>query len=146
MTTEDYYFLAKNEFLEIENDDKWNYIQSLMKLINDYKIQAEKNCLECENNLLSSHDLNIDMYFEDWRECSEHCDKCSKDDRTTMCDTQLNVMNHMANSITNLEEKLNALTKVVLYKNQDGQELIEKWKEELDKESSKSKDSQSMFQ
>jgi hypothetical protein len=146
LTSEDYYFLDRNEFVELENKEKWNYIQSLMRLIKDYKIQAERNCLECENNLLTTHDLNIDMYFEDWRECADHCEECAKDDRVGMCDIQFNIVNHLANSLGNLEDKLNALAKIILYKNKDGQELIKKWEDEMNKASNKSKDTQSMFQ
>jgi len=142
----DYIFLEKDEFIELGNKEKWQYIKSLMKLIKDYKIQAEKNCLECENNLLTSHDINIDLYFEDWRECADHCDECSKEDKTNMCELQLNLINHIANSLGNLEDKFNALTKVILNRNHEGKELIEMWKEEVEKTTLKSKEAQSMFQ
>ncbi len=146
MGNEENYFLEKDEFIELKNEEKWNYIQSLMKLVKDYKIQAEKNCRECENNLLTAHDLNIDMYFEDWRDCVDHCDECTKDDLKAMCDVQFNLINHIANSLTNLEEKFNKLSKVVLYKNPNGEELLKRVQKELNKVNSKPKDTQTMFQ
>ena len=146
MSKENYNYLEKEEFLKLENKEKWNYILSLMRLLRDYKIQAEKNCLDCEKNLLTTRDLNIDLYFEDWRECANHCDECSKNDQINMCDTQFNLINHIANSLGNLEDKFNALAKVILNRNQGGQDLIEKWKKEVEKASKRSKEMQSMFQ
>ena len=50
-------------------------------MIVDLRIKADKNCEECEKHLLSVDDINIVMFFEDWRECNEHCSECGEEDR-----------------------------------------------------------------
>ena len=134
------------EFLDLKNKEKWEYVESLMKEIRNYKIQAEKNCLECEKNLLTTHDLNIDLYFEDWRDCAENCDECNKETRTNMCELQLNLINHLANSICNLEDKFNTLARVMLNKSPDTQTLLDEIKSEIKQDSNKSKEPPSMYQ
>ena len=69
-------FLTEKEFNDLKEVSKWNYVSSLYKLISQLKIQAEKNCEECEKQMLDVHDLNIDYLFEDWRSCSQQCDEC----------------------------------------------------------------------
>ena len=50
MGNEENYFLEKDELIDLKDEEKWNYIQFLMKIIKDYKIQAEKNCRRQSNN------------------------------------------------------------------------------------------------
>ena len=80
-------FLTEKEFKELSDQDKWNLIQTLKKIIGDLKIRADKNCEECEKTLLTADDINIDLFFQDWRNCAEHCDKCSSEDLVNMCET-----------------------------------------------------------
>ena len=92
-------FLTEKEFEELSDQDKWNLIQTLKKIIEDLKIRADKNCEECEKTLLTADDINIDLFFQDWRNCAEHCDECSSEDLVNMCETQFQLMNHIANTL-----------------------------------------------
>ena len=40
-------FLTEKEFEELSDQEKWNLIQTLKKIIGDLKIRADKNCEEC---------------------------------------------------------------------------------------------------
>lgn len=132
-------YVEQSEFYQLNKIKKWGYVESLHKLISKLKIQAEKNCAECEQDMLSEHDINIDYHFEDWRECSEHCDVCNNESKSNMCSLQFEIINHLANSLSSLQEKHNALFKIVVRKDEYGKKILKRIKdeEELGKERSK---------
>jgi len=139
-------FLTEKEFEELSAKDKWNLIQTLKKSIGDLKIRADKNCDECEKTLLTADDINIDLFFQDWRNCAEHCDECSSEDLVNMCETQFQLMNHIANTLLELQRKQNVLTQIVLKRDETGSKLLKdfmKKKEDLEK---KDKSSTDMYQ
>ena len=68
--------LAEKEFRELNEKEKWQLMQAIKSILQDLMIKAEKNCEKCEHNLLSVDDINIDLFFQDWRSCGEHCDEC----------------------------------------------------------------------
>jgi hypothetical protein len=136
-------YLNEEEFKQLPEKEKWKLIENLKKMIKDLKIQADKNCEECEKNLLTAEDINIDLFFQDWRSCAEHCDECSEEERKNMCETQLNLMNHIANTLLELQRKQNVIAQLVLKKDTTGSELLNKFmkeKEELDKKTKRSDD------
>ncbi|MFX0077144.1 MAG: hypothetical protein ACFE96_16990, partial [Candidatus Hermodarchaeota archaeon] len=104
---DEYAFLTKKEFRELSEKDKWVYVKSLKKTIQDLNIQAEKNCSECEKNLLSPEDVNLELFFEDWRNCKENCENCGKEEQRMMCDLQHNIINHLTNEFYDLKKKVN---------------------------------------
>lgn len=63
-----------------------------------------------------------------------------------MCDLQFNLLNHIANTIINLQNKHNALTKIVLKKDDRGSELIDLFKKEYEKKRKVSEQSSSLYQ
>ena len=126
---DDYIFLEEEEFNELEPDAKWSYIQHMRKMLDELKIQADKNCQECEKNMMSPEDINISMLFEDWRDCAEHCDKCTKQDQINMCEIQFDLMNHLADGVGRLTNKINILTKLYLQKDKEGNKLIKDLRE-----------------
>ena len=136
-------FLTEKEFEELSDQDKWNLIQTLKKIIEDLKIRADKNCEECEKTLLTADDINIDLFFQDWRNCAEHCDECSSEDLVNMCETQFQLMNHIANTLLELQRKQNVLTQIVLKRDETGSKLLKdfmKKKEDLEKRDKSSSD------
>jgi len=136
-------FLTEKEFEELSDQDKWNLIQTLKKIIEDLKIRADKNCEECEKTLLTADDINIDLFFQDWRNCAEHCDECSNEDLVNMCETQFQLMNHIANTLLELQRKQNVLTQIVLKRDETGSKLLKdfmKKKEDLEKRDKSSSD------
>ncbi len=118
-------FLTEKEFEDLKESSKWSYVKSLYKIIEDLNIRAEKNCEECEKSMINPHDVNIDFLFEDWRNCSEHCDECGEEEKILMCDLQFQVMNHIANSLAEIRERQNALAKIVLRKSDQGAKILE---------------------
>lgn len=136
-------YLTEKEFKELSDKDKWSLIQTLRKILEDLKIRADKNCAECEKNLLSVDDINIDLFFQDWRNCAEHCDECSIEDLVNMCETQFQLMNHIANTLLELQRKQNVLTQIVLKRDETGSKLLKdfmKKKEDLEKKDKRSSD------
>jgi len=134
-----------DEFKTLSETDKWKIIQTLRKMIVDLRIKADKNCEECEKNLLSVDDINIDMFFEDWRECNKHCSECGEEEKVYMCEIQFQLMSHIANSLLELQRKQNLLTQIVLKRDESGSKLLKDFlnkKEELDK---KDKDSSELY-
>jgi hypothetical protein len=118
--------LSEKEFRELKELSKWNYVKSLYKLIKNLKIQAEKNCELCEKQMLNPHDVNIDFLFEDWRSCAENCSECGIEERVNMCDLQFQLMNHIANALSEIRERQNALAKIVMKKDTVGSRILEK--------------------
>lgn len=96
----------------------------MKKILDQLQIQAKKNCEECEKYLLTPEDINIDLLFEDWRECSEHCHECKKEDQVLMCEIQFDLMNHLADAVGNITSKINILTKLYLEQDKEGSKFI----------------------
>ncbi len=138
--------LTLEEFKKLNENDKWKLIQVVKKTIQDLKIRADKNCEGCEKTLLSVDDINIDMFFQDWRDCSEHCDEeCGDEEKINMCQLQFELMNHIANTLLDLQRKQNMLTQIVLKRDESGSQLLKdfmKKKEEIEK---KDKSSTEMY-
>lgn len=105
----------------------------MKKIVEDLEVRAMRNREECEKTALSTHDVNIDLFFEDWRECANHCDECSKEDQRTMCEIQFQLLNHISNTLINLQEKHNLLTNIVLKKDEKGSELLQAFKKEYER-------------
>lgn len=135
MSLDEYSFLSKKDFFDLPPKKQWNYITSIKKMLEDYKIQADKNCEECEYKIMTEKDLNIDMFFEDWRECANDCENCSKERLVNMCQTQMDLMNHIANSLFALEKKHTQLTKFVFKRDTDGKKILKKLKKSVKKKS-----------
>ena len=57
---------------------------------------SNKNCSECIHFLQTIHDVNIDLFFDDWRACADNCDECTKQNRVEMCNTQFELISHLA--------------------------------------------------
>ena len=134
------------EFKNLSEKEKWDLFQTMKKLIGDLKIRADKNCEECEKNLLTADDINIDLYFQDWRNCAEHCNECTNEDLVNMCETQFQLMNHIANTLLELQRKQNVLTQIVLKRDETGSKLLKEFmkkKEDLEK---KDKHSDALYQ
>ena len=131
-------YINKEDYLMFDDEKRWGYIESLHKLIGELKIQADKNCEECEKSMLDEHDINIDYHFEDWRDCSKYCDECSKEDRINMCALQFEIINHIANSLAEVKEKHNALFKIIMRKDEYTKKILDRFQEaeELSKKKS----------
>jgi len=129
----DYCYISEKEFKELEVKAKWNYADSLHKIINELQTQADKNCSECEKYLLADHDINIDLLFEDWRECKDNCEECGEEEKLFMCRLQFDLLNHFAQEIGNLRLKLNGLAKAILKKDDTSKKILEKAISSLEK-------------
>ncbi len=138
--------ITKKFFLNLSEKEKWNFIETMKRIIEDLEIRANKNCEECEKTNLSTHDINIDLFFEDWRECSNHCDNCSREDQKRMCDLQFQLFNHLANSFLELHRRHNVLTKIVLKKDERGSELLEEFKKLHEKKKKSDKLADDLYQ
>jgi hypothetical protein len=125
MSETDEIYLNKNEFKELDEKSKWNYIEGLMKQLNDYKIMADSNCGDCIYRIQTKTDVNIDLYFEDWRTCAKNCDYCNIESLKEMCQTQFELINHMANSLVELQMKQNMLVKFLYRKDDSGKKLLD---------------------
>jgi len=128
--------LTEKEFRELSDSDKWNLIQTIKKIVQQLKVQADKNCAECEKTFLTPEDINIDLFFQDWRECSEHCDECGEEEKINMCQLQFDLMNHIANTLLEIQRKQNLLTQLVLKRDETGSKLLKEFvkkKEEIEK-------------
>ena len=130
--------LNKKEFESLKEDYKWEYVDGLHKTIGRLQIKADKNCAECEVELLAVDDINIDLLFEDWRECAEHCDECGKEEQVVMCHTQFELINLIANSLAELRSRQNALASLVLKRDERGAKLLKKQEEEIERAKEKS--------
>ena len=138
--------ISENEFRELDEKEKWQLMQTIQKLIQDLKIKAAKNCEECEHYLLSVDDINIDMFFQDWRSCAEHCDECGEEEKKNMCTVQLELMNHIANSLLELQRKQNVLTQIILKQDESGSKLLKDFMKKKEDSDKKGKESLDMFQ
>ena len=72
-------FLNRKEFESLSEDFKWEYVDGLIKSMKKLRLKADKNCEECESEMLAVDDINIDLLFEDWRDCAENCGTCGKE-------------------------------------------------------------------
>jgi len=124
--------LNKKEFESLSEDYKWEYVDGLHKTIKRLQIKADKNCEACESDMLAMDDINIDLLFEDWRECAEHCDECGKEEQMVMCHTQFELINLIANSLAELRSRQNAIASMVLKKDERGAKLLKKQEEEIE--------------
>ena len=138
--------IAEKEFRELNEKEKWQLMQTIKTILQDLKIKAEKNCEKCEHNLLSVDDINIDLFFQDWRSCAENCDECDEEEKRNMCQLQFELMNHIANSLLELQRKQNVLTQIVLKQDETGSKLLKDFMKKKEDSEKKDKDSNNMFQ
>lgn len=138
--------ITNEEFQNLSDKEKWNFIQTIKKIIKDLEIKANKNCIECEKTTLSTHDVNIDLFFEDWRVCSDHCEECSNEDQRNMCEIQFQLFNHIAQTLLELQRRHNILTKMVLKKDQSGSELLKAFKKEYERKKKSNKLAANLYQ
>jgi len=138
--------ITEEEFREINDKEKWQLMQTIKKLIQDLKIKAEKNCEECEHNLLSVDDINIDLFFQDWRSCTEQCEECGEEEKRNMCQLQFELMNHIANSLLELQRKQNILTQLILKQDETGSKLLKDFMKKKEDSDKKDKNSYDIYQ
>jgi hypothetical protein len=138
--------IAEKEFRELNEKEKWQLMQTIQTILQDLMIKAEKNCEKCENNLLSVDDINIDLFFQDWRSCAEHCDECDEEEKKDMCQLQFELMNHIANSLLELQRKQNVLTQIVLKQDETGSKLLKDFIKKKEDLKNKVNDSDKMYQ
>jgi len=138
--------ITEKEFREINDKEKWQLMQNKKKLIQDLKIKAEKNCEECEHNLLSVDDINIDLFFQDWRSCTEQCEECGEEEKRNMCQLQFELMNHIANSLLELQRKQNILTQLILKQDETGSKLLKDFMKKKEDSDKKDKNSYDIYQ
>jgi hypothetical protein len=143
---EDLDYLTEKEFKELPDTEKWKLIQNIKKVVEDLRIRAEKNCAECEKTFLTAEDINIDLFFQDWRACAENCEECGDEEKTNMCQTQFELMNHIANTLLELQRKQNMLTQLVLKRDETGSTLLKEFKKKKEEIEKKDKSSDEMFQ
>ena len=137
--------LTFKEFQKLSENEKWKLVQSVKKIMKDLKIRADKNCEECEKNLLSVDDINIDMFFQDWRECSNHCNECGEEEKINMCQLQFELINHIANTLLELQRKQNLLTQIILKRDETGSTLLKEFKKKKEEIEKKEKFSSDMY-
>ncbi|MFW9947990.1 MAG: hypothetical protein ACFFDX_14290 [Candidatus Odinarchaeota archaeon] len=138
--------LTEKEFMELSETEKWKLMESIKKLIRDLKIKADKNCEDCEKNLLTVDDVNIDLFFQDWRSCAEYCEECGEEEKRNMCHIQFELMNHIANTLLELQRKQNVLTQVVLKRDETGSKLLKEFMKKKEDHEKKEKDSYDIYQ
>ena len=126
---DEFIYLNENEFSGLKDDEKWNYVRSFMTQLKIYRDMAHKNCEECIHFLQTIHDVNLDLFFDDWRGCVENCDECNKQDQVEMCQTQFEIMSHLANEVADIGDKLNKLIKFNYVKDEHGKEIYEDMKQ-----------------
>jgi len=117
----------------LDDDAKWKYTEHLKKFIDKLYIQAKKNCEECEKYLITPEDINIDMLFEDWRECADDCEQCKKENQVSMCEVQFQLMSHLADGIGRLTSKVNILTRLYLNQDKEGNKFLKQLDEKKKK-------------
>jgi len=145
MNIDDLDFIPKKTFKEIDDKAKWSYVKSLVKIIKNLNIQAEKNCEECEKQLITSKDVNIDLFFEDFRECRNRCGECGKEEQVYMCDLIWNILSHIANELNDIRKRQNGFIRAMLKKDKSGSKLLRKLDKEVKQEGEKEKKSENMF-
>ena len=123
---DEFLFLTKKEFEKLKDNSKWNYIEGLLKILKDTKIMADKNCDDCIYRLQTTSDVNIELFFEDWRNCSDNCDECGIEQLKEMCQVQFELMSHIANSLINIQNRQNMLVKFIYRKDESGKEILKK--------------------
>lgn len=138
--------LSEKEFRELNDKEKWQLMQTIQKLIQELNIKAEKNCEECESNLFALGDINIDLFFQDWRSCTEQCEECSDEEKKNMCQLQFELMNHIANSLLELQRKQNVLTQLILKKDETGSKLLKDFMKKKEDSDKKDKNSYDIYQ
>ncbi len=135
--------LSQEEFQELDDEEKWNYIEALVKQLYEYKVMADQNCDDCMYRLQTSRDVNVDLYFDDWRECANNCDECDQETLKEMCEVQFQIMNHLANLVFEIQVRQNRLVQFLYKKDPRGKEILEemkKAKEEAEKREKKAGD------
>jgi len=138
--------IVEKEFRELDEEEQWNMIRQASKIIRDYRIQADKNCELCKDHLqMNYNDINIDLLFEDWRNCSEVCDECNKETKRLMCQLQFDIINHLAQEIFEMGSKINNITELIMKSDVGGSELIKSLKENIDKAKEARDRSQDMY-
>ncbi|MGB5911950.1 MAG: hypothetical protein WBH31_12220 [Promethearchaeia archaeon] len=138
--------LTENEFRELYETEKWRLLETIKKLIHDLKIKADKNCEDCEKNLLTVDDVNIDLFFQDWRSCAEYCDECGEEEKRNMCHIQFELMNHIANTLLELQRKQNILTQLILKRDETGSILLKEFMKKKEGHEKKDEDSYDIYQ
>lgn len=138
--------LTEKDFRELSETDKWKLVETIKKLIHDLKIKADKNCEECEKNLLTVDDVNIDLFFQDWRSCAEYCDECGEEEKRNMCHIQFELMNHIANTLLELQRKQNILTQLILKRDETGSILLKEFMKKKEDYERKDEDSYDIYQ
>ena len=138
--------IAEKEFRELTEKEKWQLMLTIKTILQDLNIKAEKNCEKCEHNLLSVDDINIDLFFQDWRSCANNCDECGEEEKRNMCQLQFELMNHIANSLIELQRKQNVLTQIVLKQDETGSKLLKDFMKKKEDSEKDVKESDSMFQ
>ena len=137
--------LSEEEFKELDDSAKWNYIGVLVKQLYELKVMADSNCEECMYKLQTSRDVNVDLFFDDWRECAKNCAECGQEELVNMCDTQHSIMNHLANLVFELQVKQNRLEQFLYKKDPQGQEILEEMKKAKEEAQKKDKHADDMF-
>ncbi len=137
--------LTEEEFKSLSEKDKWELLKSIKKIVQDLKIRADKNCEECEKTFLTPEDINIDLFFQDWRECAERCDECGEEEKRNMCQLQFELMNHIANSLLDVQKRQNLLTQLVLKRDQVGSKLLKEFMKKTEELKKKDKSVDDMY-
>jgi hypothetical protein len=137
--------LSESEFKSLSESDKWKLLKSIQSILKDLKIRAEKNCGECEKTFLTAQDVNIDLFFQDWRECKERCDICGEEEKRNMCQVQFDLMNHIANSLLEVQRKQNLLTELVMKRDNAGSKLLNEFMKKTEALKKKDKRADDMF-
>jgi len=143
---EDIIDLTEEEFKSLSEKDKWELLLTIKKIVQDLKIRADKNCEECEKTFLTAEDINIDLFFEDWRDCADHCDECGEEEKRNMCQLQFELINHIANSLLDLQRKQNLLTQLVLKRDQVGSKLLNDFMKKTEELKENDKRADNMYQ
>lgn len=143
---DEFIYLTEEEFVGLDDENKLSYIRSFMSQLKIYKAMAETNCEECIHYLQTVHDVNIDLFFDDWRGCTDNCNECTKADQVEMCKTQFEIMSHLANEVADISDKLNKLIKFNYVKTESGAELYEDMKEAVRNKRRVAKNNPDMFQ
>jgi hypothetical protein len=131
-TVKDYIYFEKEEFDEFSDQERWDFIESLKKAIEDLLIMAEKNCSSCAQYHLAPGDVNIAYLFEDWRNCAEECSKCSKEQQVNMCQIQFEIMSSLAEEVNTLINKFNGIVKHLLKKDAEGKKFLKSLMEDIE--------------
>jgi argininosuccinate lyase len=142
---EDILNLKEEEFKNMSEKDKWELIQFVKKIVEDLKIRADKNCEECEKTYLTAEDINIDLFFQDWRECAERCDECGEEEKRNMCQLQFELINHIANSLLDVQRKQNLLTQLVIKRDEAGSKILNEFLKKVDETKKKDKQANDMY-